>query len=48
MKQLLAQQEVLFPNLFQTLRSSLHPLISKAKTGMEKRNLGEDIDQDFQ
>ena len=41
MKQLLAQQEVLFPNLFQSLRSALKPLISKDKTGLEKRNLND-------
>ena len=48
MKQLLAHQEVLFPNLFQSLRSALHPLISKSKTGMEKRNLLEGGEEDTQ
>ncbi|XP_066919194.1 uncharacterized protein [Clytia hemisphaerica] len=42
MKQLLAHQEVLFPNLFQSLRSALHPLISKSKTGMEKKSFLEE------
>lgn len=49
MKQLLAHQEVLFPNLFQSLRTALHPLISKSKTGLEKRDLSSgETDQDFQ
>lgn len=48
MKQLLAHQEVLFPNLFQSLRTALHPLISKSKTGLEKRDLKSEPDQDFQ
>lgn len=43
MKQLLAQQEVQFPNLFKSLRSALHPLISKSKTGLEKRDLGNEV-----
>ena len=37
MKQLLAQQEVLFPNLFKNLQAALYPLISKSETGLEKR-----------
>ena len=36
MKQLLAQQEVLFPKLFKSLRAALHPLIAKSRTGLEK------------
>ena len=36
MKQLLAQQEVLFPKLFKSLRAALYPLIAKSRTGLEK------------
>lgn len=36
-KQLLAQQEILFPRLFWSLRSALHPLISFRHTGEESR-----------
>ncbi|GLH13232.1 Cytoplasmic tRNA 2-thiolation protein 1 [Gryllus bimaculatus] len=36
-KQLLAQQEILFPKLFWSLRSALHPLISFRYTGEESR-----------
>ncbi|XP_068082911.1 uncharacterized protein [Anabrus simplex] len=36
-KQLLAQQEILFPKLFWSLRSALHPLISFRHTGEESR-----------
>ena len=46
MKQLLAQQEVQFPNLFKSLRSALQPLISKSKTGLEKRILETDQDDE--
>ncbi|KAK3925055.1 tRNA-cytidine(32) 2-sulfurtransferase [Frankliniella fusca] len=34
-KQLLAQQEILFPKIFWSLRSSLHPLLSFRYTGQE-------------
>ncbi|XP_063236330.1 uncharacterized protein LOC134538770 isoform X2 [Bacillus rossius redtenbacheri] len=36
-KQLLAQQEILFPRLFWSLRSALHPLMSFRYTGEESR-----------
>jgi len=36
-KQLLAQQEILFPRLFWSFRSALHPLISFRHTGEESR-----------
>ncbi|KAG8224975.1 hypothetical protein J437_LFUL003353, partial [Ladona fulva] len=36
-KQLLAQQEILFPRLFWSLRSALHPLMSVRRTGVESR-----------
>lgn len=36
-KQLLAQQEILFPRLFWSLRSALHPLLSFRHTGEESR-----------
>nr|CAD7605906.1 unnamed protein product [Timema genevievae] len=36
-KQLLAQQEILFPRLFWSLRSALHPLMSFRHTGEESR-----------
>jgi len=34
-KQLLAQQEILFPKLYLSLRSAMHPLMAINKTGME-------------
>ena len=40
MKQLLAQQEVLFPHLFESLRSALRPLYAISKTGLESRLFG--------
>ncbi|MCL4145274.1 UNVERIFIED_CONTAM: hypothetical protein GTU68_045856, partial [Idotea baltica] len=39
-KQLLAQQEVLFPSLFWSLKTSLLPLLSIAKTGLENGLFG--------
>jgi len=36
-KQLLAQQEILFPHLFASLRSALRPLISFRQTGEETK-----------
>jgi len=36
-KQLLAQQEILFPFLFASLRSALRPLISFRQTGEETK-----------
>ena len=37
-KQLLAQQEILFPKLYLSLRSAMHPLMAISKTGMESGN----------
>lgn len=34
-KQLLAQQEILFPKLFYSLRCAIHPLMAIDKTGLE-------------
>jgi len=34
-KQLLAQQEILFPNLLNSIRAAIHPLMAIQKTGME-------------
>jgi hypothetical protein len=34
-KQLLAQQEILIPKLYLSLRSAMHPLMAINKTGME-------------
>ena len=50
-KQLLAQQEVLFPHLFESLRAALRPLYSIGRTGLESRLFGrtvadEDSDDD--
>ncbi|KAF0310154.1 tRNA-cytidine(32) 2-sulfurtransferase [Amphibalanus amphitrite] len=39
-KQLLAQQEVLFPRLFESLRSALRPLYAIPRTGLESRLFG--------
>lgn len=36
-KQLLAQQEILFPYLFASLRSAMRPLISFRQTGEETK-----------
>lgn len=36
-KQLLAQQEILFPKLFASLRSALRPLINFRQTGEETK-----------
>jgi tRNA(Ile)-lysidine synthase TilS/MesJ len=38
-KQLLAAQEILFPNLYQSFQSALKPLMSINRTGMESRLL---------
>lgn len=40
MKQLLAQQEVLFPGLFWSLKRALVPLFSIEKTGLENSLFG--------
>lgn len=40
MKQLLAAQEVKFPNLYQSLRNALLPLMSISETGLEDRLFG--------
>jgi len=37
MKQLLAQQELIFPRLFQSLQCAIRPLFAKNRTGMESR-----------
>lgn len=37
MKQLLAAQEHMFPNIYNSLRSAMQPLISISQTGMEKQ-----------
>jgi len=34
-KQLLAQQEILFPKLYDSIRSAIHPLMAINKTGLE-------------
>lgn len=53
MKQLLAQQEVLFPRMFESLRSAMRPLYSISRTGLESRLFGraaaddDDDDDDF-
>ncbi|XP_037087673.1 uncharacterized protein LOC119108199 [Pollicipes pollicipes] len=39
-KQLLAQQEVLFPHLFESLRAALRPLYAITRTGVESRLFG--------
>lgn len=40
MKQVLAQQEVLFPGLYWSLRSALHPVMAISKTGVESSVFG--------
>lgn len=35
MKQLLAAQEILFPKLYSSLSSAMHPLMAINKTGIE-------------
>lgn len=47
MKQVLAQQEVLFPDLFKSLKTALHPCLAKDKTGLEKRAINENEEFDF-
>ncbi|KAK7082567.1 hypothetical protein SK128_017261 [Halocaridina rubra] len=39
-KQMLAQQEVLFPGLFWSLRTALHPVMSISATGLENEMFG--------
>ncbi|XP_063888776.1 uncharacterized protein LOC135115748 isoform X2 [Scylla paramamosain] len=39
-KQVLAQQEVLFPGLYWSLRSALHPVMAISKTGVESSVFG--------
>lgn len=43
MKQLLAQQEIIFPGLFWSLRSALHPLVAVPKTGLESVLFGKNF-----
>lgn len=40
MKQVLAQQEVLFPGLYWSLRSALHPVMAINRTGIESAVFG--------
>ena len=40
MKQLLAAQEHMFPNIYNSLRSAMQPLMSITETGQEKQNGG--------
>lgn len=40
MKQVLAQQEVLFPGLYWSLRSALHPVMAISRTGVESTVFG--------
>lgn len=40
MKQLLAAQEIKFPNLYQSLRNALYPLMSINATGIEDKLFG--------
>ncbi len=42
-KQLLAAQEILFPNLFKSLQSALKPLMARKRTQIE--NKGSSIDE---
>ena len=42
MKQLLAAQELLFPNLFQSLQTAMKPLMAKNRTGLEARRRRKD------
>lgn len=39
-KQVLAQQEVLFPGLYWSLRSALHPVMAISRTGIESTVFG--------
>lgn len=39
MKQLLAAQEILFPKLYPSLGSAMHPLMAINKTGVESKLL---------
>jgi hypothetical protein len=36
-KQLLASQEILFPNLFKSIQSALKPLLARKRTQMENK-----------
>eukprot|EP00112_Aurelia_sp_Birch-Aquarium-sp1_P009486 Seg208.7 transcript_id=Seg208.7/GoldUCD/mRNA.D3Y31 product=tRNA-cytidine protein_id=Seg208.7/GoldUCD/D3Y31 len=47
MKQLLANQEILFPNLFSSIQTSLKPLFSKNRTGLESSKNNTDNFEDF-
>ena len=39
MKQLLAAQEVMFPNLFHSLQSAIRPIMAINKTGVNVKSL---------
>lgn len=41
-RQLLAQQEIMSPKLFQCFRSALHPLLNKTKNEESKRNISDE------
>ena len=43
MKQLLAQQEVLFPKLFWSLKTALLPLLAIKQTGIENSLFGKQV-----
>jgi hypothetical protein len=38
MKQLLAAQEHMFPNIYNSLRSAMQPLMAITETGLEKQS----------
>ncbi|XP_062513772.1 uncharacterized protein LOC134189497 isoform X2 [Corticium candelabrum] len=44
-KQLLAAQEILFPNIYQSLLSAMKPLMSKNRTGLESRHSADLLSQ---
>ena len=45
-KQLLAQQELLFPRLYWNLKTALYPVIRIDKTGLESVVFGKNVDED--
>ena len=45
-KQLLAQQELLFPRLYWNLKTALYPVIRIDKTGVESVVFGKNVDVD--
>lgn len=46
MKQLLAAQEHMFPNVYNSLRSAMQPLMSITETGQEKQKGGQSSHDD--